>query len=280
MSLTATQRAALAFADRPPGPPAMWYALGTAVRALGDVFDKVGIAIQADSATLETFPIPTTGVKLDGKTPTYEEAAFIAPSANLIGAVTLGSGTSVWYSSMVSGTKAACEIGEMSTVGDRSIVVDSIIGKNVCIGAGCILSSVNIGDESSVGMGCKMLKGSSLGANAILVAGSLLPAGVSVPSGEVWGGSPAKKVGAAGEDDANGIVSVAELTSEIAKMHADEAWKDFYLIEQEHDDYKRETERTTQKIRSLRRDPGWVPLPTLGGTLSKMEAHSQTYLIK
>ena len=74
-------------------------------------------------------------MKLDGKAPTYDDAVFIAPSANLIGAVTLGSGSSVWYSSMVSGSKAACDIGEMSNIGDRSVVVDSVIGKTVCIGA-------------------------------------------------------------------------------------------------------------------------------------------------
>eukprot|EP00966_Prymnesium_polylepis_P335600 7390955-Prymnesium_polylepis.1 len=42
-----------------------------------------------------TVPIPTTGVKLDGKAPTITDAAFVAPSANLVGAVSVGSGASV-----------------------------------------------------------------------------------------------------------------------------------------------------------------------------------------
>ena len=129
-------------------------------------------------------------------------------------------------------------------------------------------------------MGCKVLKGSKLGAGSILMAGSVLPAGSSVPAGEVWGGSPAKKVGAVSEADVSGIVGVAELTSELAKLHADEAWKEPSLIEQEKGDYKRQSDRTPEFIAGMRRDPGWVPLPTLGGALSKMEIHTQSYLIK
>ena len=129
-------------------------------------------------------------------------------------------------------------------------------------------------------MGCMLLKGSSLGARSVLTAGSVLPAGAAVPSGEVWGGNPAKKVGLVGEEDTSGIVGVSQLTFELAKMHADEAWKDLALIEQEKGDYKRQVERTPEVIAGMRRDPGWVPLPTLGGHLSKLEAHTQTYLIK
>lgn len=280
MSLTASQRVALLHASRPPGPAALWYAFGSAIRTLGGAMDKLGAGIMDECATNETLPIPTTGVKIDGKAPTYENAAFIAPSANLVGAVSIGSGASVWYSSMVSGAKVACDIGELSNVGDRSIIVDSVVGKSVCIGAGSIVTSATIGDESSVGIGCKVLQGASLGARSILLAGSVLPAGTSVPSGEVWGGSPAKKVGAVSEVDMSGIVGVAELTNELAKLHADEAWKDFDLIEQEKGDYKRQSDRTPEYIAGLRRDPGWVPLPTLGGELSKLEVHSQTYLIK
>jgi len=119
-----------------------------------------------------------------------------------------------------------------------------------------------------------------MGSQSILVAGSVLPAGTTIPSGEVWGGNPAAKVGKVDDDDINGILAVADMTHELAKLHADEAWKDLALIEQEKGDYKRQSFRTPDFISFLRRDPGWVPLPTLGGQLSKMEIHSQTYLIK
>lgn len=280
MSLTAAQRTALNHASRPPGPPAFYFAMGTAVRKLGKMLDSVGMNIQGDCATIEKLPIPVTGVKVDGKAPDVAAACFVAPSANLIGAVHLGHGSSVWYSSMVQGTSAASAIGDMSNVGDRSVVVDSIVGKHVCIGAGCVITASSVGDEASIGAGCKVLKGSSLGARSVLVAGSVLPVGAVVPAGEIWAGSPAKKVAAVTEEDVAGIVSSAELTAELAKVHADEAWKELSLVEQEHADYKRQRQRTPDQIASMRADPGWVPLPTLGGYLSKIGIHSHTYLIK
>jgi hypothetical protein len=51
--LTASQRAALQHASRPPGKPAMWHAVGTAVRQLGRALDAFGASIQAEDATVE-----------------------------------------------------------------------------------------------------------------------------------------------------------------------------------------------------------------------------------
>jgi len=280
MSISPAQRAALNFASRPPGPPAFWYAIGTAVRQLGAMIDTAGMSLQGDCATDEKLPLPTTAVKIDGKAPEVGDASFVAPSANLIGAVTLGSGSSVWYSSMVQGRSGACAIGDMSSVGDRSLVVDSIVGKGVTIGAGSVVSSANIGDESSVGIGCKVLKGSSMGARSVLAAGSLLPAGASVPAGEFWAGSPAKKVGLVTDDDVAGMAGFADMTAEMAKLHQEEAWKDLDVVEQDKEDYKRQKGRTADYISFMRRDPMWVPLPTLGGYLQKIGIHSQTYTPK
>jgi len=72
-------------------------------------------------------------------------------------------------------------------------------------------------------------------------------------------------------------VRTAEVTTELAKIHMDEAWKDLALVEQEHDDYKRQRYRTADHISALREDPGWVPLPTLGEHLTKIGVHSNTY---
>ena len=129
----------------------------------------------------------------------------------------------------------------------------------------------------SVGMGCVVGKGASLGQGAALAAGSVLPAGTSVPAGQVWAGNPAVKVGEVGSEDAEGAARTAELTAELGKLHMEEAWKELALVEQEHDDYKRERERTPDRIASLRYDPQWVPLPSLGEQLSRLGIHSVHY---
>jgi len=277
MSITAAQRAALLHASRPPGPPALWYAVGSALRSVGAAIDAFGIGLQGECAVTEKLPIPTTAVKIGGKSPVTSAASFVAPSANLVGAVHMGEGASVWYSSLLKGGARAVEIGEMSSVGDRAVVVESVVGKYVHVGAGAIVQSANLGDECSVGMGCKIGKGSSLGAGAALAAGSVLPAGSTVPAGQLWGGNPAKFVAQMGPEANEGTVRNAEVTAELAKLHMAEAWKDLSLVNQEHEDYKREAYRTPDFVSSLREDPKWVPLPTLGETLTKIGVHSNTH---
>ena len=222
-------------------------------------------------------PIPTTAVKLSGKAPAVDAAAFVAPSATLVGAVTMRESASAWYSATLKGDAAAVEIGELSTVGDRAVVTSSTVGKRALVGAGAILTSAKVGDDCSVGMGAKVLSGASLGNGSVLEAGSVLRAGTAVPAGERWAGNPAAKVGDVGGDEVEGIGRTAEVTAELAKIHADEAWKEYWLVDQEHDDYKREKGRTADEISYMRHDPKWVPLPTLGEHLTKIGVHSNNY---
>jgi len=247
------------------------------VRGLGQAIDAFGLSVQGDAATVEKLPIPTTAVKLGGKAPSVGTASFVAPSANLVGAVTMGEGASAWYGSMLQGSGSAVEIGELSSVGDRAVVVNSVVGKCVHIGAGAIIQSATLGDECSIGMGSVVGKGASLGSGAALAAGSVLKPGAAVPANELWGGNPAAKLGDVSADSLEGVVRTAHVTQELAKIHMEEAWKDYALVEQEHDDYKRERTRTLDYMQELREDPKWLPLPTLGENLAKMGIHSNTY---
>lgn len=313
MSVTPLQRASLAWAARPPGPPAFWYAIGSTLRQLGGSLDAMGVEVQGDCATVEkrernclgpeplspchmhenkhcshtlsasslllrAVPIPSTAVKISGKAPAADSAGFVAPSANLIGAVKMGAGSSVWYSAMLKGSTASVELGELSSVGDRAVVEDSVVGKCVHIGAGAIVTGAKLADECSIGMGAKVGKGATIGSGAALAAGSVLPAGASVPAGELWGGIPAKKVSAIGVDAKEGMVRTCEVTAELAKIHMDEAWKDLALCEQEHEDYKRQETRTPERLSAMRDDPKWVPLPTLGEHLAKIGVQSNLHV--
>jgi len=100
----------------------MWSALGSATRALGQAMDKLGIALEGDAAYIEKLPIPTTVVKIDGKAPSIGEASFVAPSANLIGAVQLGPGASAWYGALLKGDTKPVSVGKLSSVGEHASV--------------------------------------------------------------------------------------------------------------------------------------------------------------
>ena len=97
MSLTPIQRANLIWASRPPGPAPLWHAVGSAVRSLGGAIDALGVAIQGDCAHHERLPIPCTAVKVGADAaPAVGAASFVAPSASVLGAVTMDSGASTW----------------------------------------------------------------------------------------------------------------------------------------------------------------------------------------
>ena len=194
-----------------------------------------------------------------------------------------------WYAPQISNTGAIplpvlalgsypqrfCPFHRQTSIGDRAVVVSSTVGKASLIGAGSMVLNSKVGDGVSIGMGSKVFKGCTIGANAILAAGSVLPADTTIPAGEMWGGSPAKKIGMVTPTDSAGIARTAEATAELAKLHMDEAWKHPGLVEQEKEDWKREVHRTPARAATLRYDPKWVPLPTLGEKLNSIGVHDK-----
>jgi len=280
MAFTAAQRASLTWAQRPPGPASLWYAVGTAVRSLGNAMDGLGASFQGDCAYIEKLPVPCTAVKIGGKAPGVDAAAFVAPSANVLGAVTLGKGSSVWYASLLKGDTAPVSVGDMSAIGDRAVVTGSTVGSSVLIGAGSVVTSSKVGDGSSLGMGCKVGKGCTIGAGAVIAGGSVLPPGTDVPAGQFWAGAPAKFVGPVSDDEAAGILENVQFTSALGGVHQSEAWKPPALIEQDLADYKVVRYRTPTYITTMRYDPGWVPMKTLGDFLEEEKSYDIAYVPK
>ena len=135
-------------------------------------------------------------------------------------------------------------IGTKSSVGDRAVVhVAKIqgdhptkIGNNVTIGAGAIVHACTIEDLVVIGESAQVMDGASIGTNAVVAPASIVTAGTKVPSGELWSGSPAKKVRALSAEEIASIAESAHDTLELAYLHAVENSKDYkQLIEEEED---------------------------------------------
>lgn len=143
----------------------------------------------------------------DGKTPVIADDAFVAATASLIGNVTVGAGSSVWYGCVLRGDDHSIVIGKDTNVQDNTVIhvtldgEPTILGDRVVIGHAAKLHSCTIGDDSLVGIGSIVLDGCVLEPGSMLAAGSLLTPNKRVPSGELWGGSPAKKLRDMAEKD-------------------------------------------------------------------------------
>ncbi len=135
-----------------------------------------------------------------GHTPTIDETAFIAKSAAIIGAVEIGKDCSIWHQTTIRGDANYIKIGEGTNIQDNSVIhIDStqfptIIGDFVTIGHSAIVHACTLETHSFIGMGSIIMDGSFVSSFSMVAAGALVTPGKKIPKGELWAGSPAKKM--------------------------------------------------------------------------------------
>jgi len=133
---------------------------------------------------------------LGGTTPDVAEDVFIAPSADVIGRVRIGSKSSLWFGLVARGDVDRIEIGEQTNIQDNCIlhVRDGTplkIGSRVTVGHGVNLHACHIESESLVGIGSTVLDGATVSKHSMVGAGSVVTPGTEVPPGALYMGTPA-----------------------------------------------------------------------------------------
>jgi len=124
---------------------------------------------------------------------------FVAPSADVIGSVSLGNEASVWFGAVLRGDNDWIHIGAGTNVQDGSIIhvdpgVPVVVGANVTIGHGVMLHGCHIGDGALIGNRATVLDGARIGAGCLIGAGTLITPNSDIPPGSVVFGSPGKVV--------------------------------------------------------------------------------------
>jgi carbonic anhydrase/acetyltransferase-like protein (isoleucine patch superfamily) len=160
-----------------------------------------------------------------GKTPDTARALFVAQNASIMGDVTLGAQSSVFYGAVLRGDIARIVVGEGSNIQDNAIVhladdLDAIIGAWCTIGHAAIVHACTIEDECLIGMGATVLDGARIGARSIVGANSLVPQRFTCPPGSMVYGSPAKVVRGLTADEQAGLKRWAEKYVAVATAHA------------------------------------------------------------
>ncbi|MFN2520344.1 MAG: gamma carbonic anhydrase family protein [Candidatus Limnocylindria bacterium] len=149
-----------------------------------------------------------------GKRPSVAPDAWIAPTACLVGDVTVGPGASVWFNATIRADTDRVEIGPGSNVQDNSVVHTdeggpTIIGANVTVGHGAIVHSSVVEDNVLVGSGATLVGGNRVGTGTIVGAGAVLPEGMQVGPRKVVIGVPARAVRDAKPEDERWTVEAA-----------------------------------------------------------------------
>ena len=135
--------------------------------------------------------------EFEGKRPSVHPEAFVAPTATLIGDVTIEKGASVWYGAVLRGDINRIIIGPRSNVQDNAVVhVDTgyptSVGELVTIGHTAVVHACKIDNEVLIGMGAIILDDVEVGARSIIGANALVTMGMKIPPGSLVLGSPAK----------------------------------------------------------------------------------------
>ncbi len=131
--------------------------------------------------------------------PDIHPSAWIAPTAAVMGDVTLGAESSVWYGTVVRADMARVEIGTQTCRQDGTIVhvdeeVPCLVGSRVGVGHRVILHGCIVEDDCLVGMGAVLLNGVRIGTGSVVAAGAVLPEGMQVPARALVMGVPARIV--------------------------------------------------------------------------------------
>lgn len=221
-----------------------------------------------------------------GDSPTIGNSVFVAPNASVIGDVTIGDNSSVWYGAVIRGDLNPVTIGQKSNIQDRAIIhvskssasLPTKIGDLVSIGHRAVVHSAIIEDECIVGMGAIVTDGCVVSKNSYVAPGTtnsvvshpafrlpslsqeacgvhyisyqdktrnfslllscffphtgahLLPNTV-VKTGELWAGSPAKKIRVLTDEEIEKIITSAEDYMLVSEAHHFETTKDYDRIE-------------------------------------------------
>jgi carbonic anhydrase/acetyltransferase-like protein (isoleucine patch superfamily) len=133
------------------------------------------------------------------KTPQLGRAVYIARGAVVIGDVTIGDHSSVWYNSVVRGDINRIVIGHHTNIQDNAVIhladdFPCLIGHHVTVGHSAIVHACTIGDECLIGMGATVLDGSVIGDQCLIGANALVTPETRIEAGSLVLGAPAKVV--------------------------------------------------------------------------------------
>ena len=122
---------------------------------------------------------------------------WLAPDADVIGAVRIGPGCGIWFGAVLRGDNAPITLGARCNVQEHAVLhVDAdapvVVGDDVTIGHRAIVHGCTVGSNTLIGMGAIVLSRATIGRDSLVGAGALVPEGRAYPDGSLLIGAPAR----------------------------------------------------------------------------------------
>ncbi len=147
--------------------------------------------------------------------PRVSQSAYIAPSADLIGRVSIGDDACVLFGAVLRGDTEEISLGQGSNIQDGVVVhadpgFPARIGTGVSVGHNATLHGCTVEDHSLIGMGATVLNGAVIGSGSLVAAGSVVLEGTVIPPRSLVAGIPATVKRELRDDEYQGVVENAE----------------------------------------------------------------------
>jgi carbonic anhydrase/acetyltransferase-like protein (isoleucine patch superfamily) len=161
----------------------------------------------------------------EGSQPTISPTAWIAPTATLIGDVTVEDQASVWYGAVLRADFGPIIVRRGANIQDNSVLhggSDPVteIGPGATVGHLCVVHGAVIGAEALIGNGSIVLDGAAIGSRALVAAGCTVPPGMTIPDGMLAVGTPARVVREVSGTAKEWVDTNPEIYRELALRHA------------------------------------------------------------
>lgn len=163
--------------------------------------------------------------------PVFDGDYYVAPDATVIGALTMGADSSVWFKSVIRADNDTITIGRRTNIQDASVLhvdegVPLTLGDNVSIGHQVMLHGCTVHDGALVGINAVVLNHAVIGEGALVGANALVPEGKTIPPRSLALGSPARVVRELDDEEVANIARIAEHYAQKAQQYREQlsAW--------------------------------------------------------
>jgi carbonic anhydrase/acetyltransferase-like protein (isoleucine patch superfamily) len=161
----------------------------------------------------------------DGHSPVLADTAFVAPNATLIGRVSLGEDSSIFYGAVLRADSDSITIGAGSNLQDNVTVhVDEgkpmTVGERVSVGHSAVLHGCTIENDCLIGMSATVLNNAVIGAGSLVAAGAVVLEGSIIPPRSLVAGVPAKVRRELTDEEVAGVTANAAHYVALSKQHA------------------------------------------------------------
>ena len=161
----------------------------------------------------------------EGREPRVSPAAWIAPTATLVGDVLVEDDASIWYGAVLRADFGPIVVRRGANVQDGSVLhggPDPVteVGEGATIGHLCVLHGAVVHAEALIGNGATVLDGAVVGRRALVAAGCTVPPGMAIPDGMLAVGVPARVVGEISGGAKQWVETNPETYRALARRHA------------------------------------------------------------